>query len=185
MLKTNNSFPSKINENLSTTKTLLHQKTVIYDLNTKTIPWQRMPLPKYPSRQVQLYEPRVLVHFAFSWHSLRSEVWHSSKSVSCRKATPDQKQKGYVKHTLSKLVKTFSLEWCFAILDLSAPRDSLVKENKLWLASTRFSAFFASNSCVFYEFCLVLWIARVLCNWPGWLHLFLFYHWTALYILFP
>ena len=122
MLKTNNSFPSKINENLSTTKTLLHQKTVIYDLNIKTIPWQRMPLPKYPSIQVQLYEPRVLVHFAFSWHSLRSEAWHSSKSVSCRKATPDQKRKGYVEHTLSILVKTLLLEWCFAVLVLSAPR---------------------------------------------------------------
>ena len=47
----------------------------------KSLPRQRTPSPMNPFRQEQLYEPTVLVHFAFLWQLLRSGAWHSSKSV--------------------------------------------------------------------------------------------------------
>ena len=47
----------------------------------KSLPRQRTPSPMKPFRQEQLYEPTVLVHFAFLWQLLRSGAWHSSKSV--------------------------------------------------------------------------------------------------------
>ena len=59
----------------------------MYNLNTYAIiiPWQSVPLPKYPSGQVQLYEPRVLLQLAFSSHLLSSGLLHSSTSVRGRR----------------------------------------------------------------------------------------------------
>ena len=57
-------------------------KVALYDAKSN-IPWHDCPSPVYPSLQVQLKEPSVLVQFAFT-----SQAWllfrHSSISISTK-----------------------------------------------------------------------------------------------------
>ena len=44
------------------------------------LPVQFLPSPLYPLLQRQTYDPSVLVHMAFRWHSFVSGLVHSSVS---------------------------------------------------------------------------------------------------------
>ena len=46
------------------------------------LPEQLLPSPVYPTRQLQVYDPSVLLHSALVSHSFVSGLAHSSISVS-------------------------------------------------------------------------------------------------------
>ena len=48
----------------------------------KLLPAQFLPSPVYPTRQLQVYDPSVLLHSALVSHSFVSGLAHSSISVS-------------------------------------------------------------------------------------------------------
>ena len=51
------------------------------------LPAQVLPSPVYPTRQVQVYDPSVLVHSALVSHSFVSGLAHSSMSAGKENVT--------------------------------------------------------------------------------------------------